>query len=420
MGARRRHGGTQEGAQAGVPTGSVRAGQDSGNVNSVGVEAGPSVRTTDVLEVSKRPKDSPFRQQRVKAWVALLTPHLVMSILLIIGVVFLPVGKVLNDESREAVQIRIQYDGDGTAPQYSDCEVTDFDQSKSCTVTFDVVEAMEPPIYVYYELSEVYQNQRDFIKSRSSAQLLGTDLLPNKECSPRENSPDGVPLNPCGSIAGSFFTDRFSVTAAPNPFDGSDTLSFMEETGIAWEVDITTRFKQPDGFLSAECPGSDPCEVCLGEPDLPESNPCNVTDYQGSTWAYWYPQNNRIEYLYETFPEIINPVEGVTNEHFMVWMRPAGRAKFRKPYGVIRTPLEAGDSVSFRVDANYFVNGFDGTKAIIMSTLTAYGERNFVVGIMYMTIGGISLLLCLFFAIMHFKNPRKLGDTRYLNLKDLM
>lgn len=32
---------------------------------------------------------------------------------------------------------------------------------------------MKPPIYVYYELDNYYQNHRRYVKSRSSLQLLG-------------------------------------------------------------------------------------------------------------------------------------------------------------------------------------------------------------------------------------------------------
>jgi len=32
---------------------------------------------------------------------------------------------------------------------------------------------MKPPIYVYYELSNYYQNHRRYVKSRSSLQLRG-------------------------------------------------------------------------------------------------------------------------------------------------------------------------------------------------------------------------------------------------------
>jgi LEM3 (ligand-effect modulator 3) family / CDC50 family len=39
------------------------------------------------------------------------------------------------------------------------------------------------------------------------------------------------------------------------------------------------------------------------------------------------------QYLHESFPEVISPLDGVKDEHFIVWMRVAGLRQFRKPYG---------------------------------------------------------------------------------------
>jgi hypothetical protein len=46
-----------------------------------------------------------------------------------------------------------------------------------------------------------------------------------------------------------------------------------------------------------------------------------LATYEGSRWAYWYPSDDTIQYLYESYPDNISPIQGVENEHFMVWMR---------------------------------------------------------------------------------------------------
>lgn len=40
-----------------------------------------------------------------------------------------------------------------------------------CKITLDIKEEMEPPVNLYYSLTDFYLNHRDFVKSRSFPQL---------------------------------------------------------------------------------------------------------------------------------------------------------------------------------------------------------------------------------------------------------
>jgi hypothetical protein len=37
--------------------------------------------------------------------------------------------------------------------------------------------------------------------------------------------------------------------------------------------------------------------------------------------AYYYPNDATTQYLYESYPDVVTPLQGVKNEHFIVWMR---------------------------------------------------------------------------------------------------
>jgi hypothetical protein len=131
-------------------------------------------------------------------------------------------------------------------------------------------------------------------------------------------------------------------------------------------------------------------------------------------YLFWYPENASTQYLYESYPKVVNPIQGVENEHFIVWMRTAGLPTFRKLYGKIHHDLKTGDTLSFDMDLNFEVDSFDGSKALVISTLGDFGGKNSFLGISYIVVGSISLLLGVLFALKQAINPRQLGDTRFL------
>lgn len=91
------------------------------------------------------------------------------------------------------------------------------------------------------------------------------------------------------------------------------------------------------------------------------------------------------------YPNQISPLDGVTDQHFMVWMRTAMFPTFRKLYGKIEGNFKAGDSLVFNVVANYEVDSFDAEKSLLISTLGSYGGRNDFIGQMYVTVGAFFL-----------------------------
>ncbi|CAN0473876.1 unnamed protein product, partial [Hapterophycus canaliculatus] len=84
-----------------------------------------------------------------------------------------------------------------------------------------------------------------------------------------------------------------------------------------------------------------------------------------------------------------SPLEGVKNEHFIVWMRTSGASTFRKLYGRIDAGLAAGDTLSFQVNNNFIVDYYDGTKSIVVSNTNDLGGRNLYWGQSLPAVGGI-------------------------------
>lgn len=61
-------------------------------------------------------------------------------------------------------------------------------------------------------------------------------------------------------------------------------------------------------------------------------------------------------------------------------MRTAGIPNFRKIWGIIDLPLEAGDYV-MSVTNNYQTSGWSGQKSFVLSTGGVWGGRNYLLPI---------------------------------------
>ncbi|CBN74125.1 conserved unknown protein [Ectocarpus siliculosus] len=354
-------------------------------------------------ELSNKPANRPYYQQTLRSWSPLLTPWRAVGGYLLIGLIFVPLGAVLWHD-KDVVELRYQYDGDGS--DGDDCKITTYKENLDCTITFDVEKDIPGPAYVYYELTNFYQNHATYVASVGSSQLLGsTSTSDIDDCDPLIYNGTLV-LHPCGLIANTLFNDIFTVSSGQT----------MEETDIAWDSDVADKFVQPDGFVTTACEDEDGCVACLTDAGLTDSDGgttfegCGVTD----STAYYYPDEDTTQYLYETFPEVISPLDGVKNEHFIVWMRVSGLSSFRKLYGRIDDGLNEGDTLSFDVSNNFIVDYYDGTKSIIVSNTNDFGGRNLYWGQSLPSIGGVVLVLALLIAIKQLVWPRTMGDISKL------
>ena len=64
------------------------------------------------------------------------------------------------------------------------------------------------PVYMYYGLTNFYQNHRRYVKSRDESQLLGdVEKEPNSDCTPFAKL-ENKTIVPCGAIANSLFNGK--------------------------------------------------------------------------------------------------------------------------------------------------------------------------------------------------------------------
>ncbi|EEU45041.1 uncharacterized protein NECHADRAFT_69306 [Fusarium vanettenii 77-13-4] len=377
---------------------------------------------------SRRPANTAFRQQRLKAWQPILTPKTVLPLFFTIGIIFAPIGGLLLYASAQVQELRLDYthctedapklsrDGGGYGAMPGDNVQTAFkssnrsvnamwaretnitvtldngvrvNETNRCHLKFTLPEEMGPPVLFYYHLTNFYQNHRRYVLSFDSDQLKGKARsysdIKNGDCGPLYgDSKLSKPYYPCGLIANSMFNDTYYspelVTVPASSRSKNDTWTYdMKTTNIAWGSDRdlygNTSYK-PDDVI-------------------PPPN-----------WQKRYPDNYTTK----------NPPPNLKEwEAFHVWMRTAGLPTFSKLYQRNDTVAMWAGTYELQIDDHFPANKYEGTKSIIITTKTVMGGRNPFLGIAYVVVGGVCILLGAVFTVTHLIRPRKLGDHTYLS-----
>ena len=288
--------------------------------------------------VYERVKQSRFKQQNLPAWRPVPTILSIVIVFAIFGILFIILGIVLLIYSNKVKSAEIEY---------TDCTL-----GQICNKQLTLENDIDSPVFVYYQLNGFFQNSRRYVKSKETDQLTGDDISVHDECEPAEKnkemgfSPsqtalDGSALDPeayavpCGLMAKTFFNDTFSFSI------GSTDLK-VDETNIAFDKDKKLYDENPD---------------------------------RSKQWM------------------------DMTNEHFLVWMRPSGLPNPKKLWGRIDRDLKQGEKIDIAINNNYDVSHYKGKKKIVLSNATKFGGKNKFLGISYIVVGALSILCAIIFPI---------------------
>ena len=288
--------------------------------------------------VYERVKQSRFKQQNLPAWRPVPTILSIVIVFAIFGILFIILGIVLLIYSNKVKSAEIEY---------TDCTL-----GQICNKQLTLENDIDSPVFVYYQLNGFFQNSRRYVKSKETDQLTGDDISVHDECEPAEKnkemgfSPsqtalDGSALDPeayavpCGLMAKTFFNDTFSFSI------GSTDLT-VDETNIAFDKDKKLYDENPD---------------------------------RSKQWM------------------------DMTNEHFLVWMRPSGLPNPKKLWGRIDRDLKQGEKIDIAINNNYDVSHYKGKKKIVLSNATKFGGKNKFLGISYIVVGALSILCAIIFPI---------------------
>lgn len=236
---------------------------------------------------------------------------------------------------------------------YGDCK------DKECYVTFEVSEEMEKPVFLYYELTNMYRNHRLYVKSKNDGQLNGENLSKSEISETCENIQEiedvwassasslaaslgtNAVANPCGLVPNSLFNDTFAFV---------QPAIQMRRHGISWYED-DSRYKK-------------------------------LSNWRSKQWT------------------------NVEAEDFSVWMRASATSTTKRLYGVVEQTLKPGN-YTVQVSNKYTdVTRWDGDKRLVLSTSSAFGGTNFLLGGLLVAVSCIAFLELLVILIC-FRSPSR-------------
>eukprot|EP00927_Polykrikos_kofoidii_P063357 TRINITY_DN5816_c0_g2_i1.p1 TRINITY_DN5816_c0_g2~~TRINITY_DN5816_c0_g2_i1.p1 ORF type:complete len:386 (-),score=45.37 TRINITY_DN5816_c0_g2_i1:46-1203(-) len=352
-----------------------------------------------------------LKQQRV-AGISMTVGHRVRGFLCVFsGLIVLLLGMVYRSVSENPFDV---------AHDYTD-ERIDADSGVSA-FEIDIKEKVEPPVLVYYELTQFYQNHKTVVNSVSLSQLKSPQSMAYAkesfgQCAPFIADDSDRVYYPCGLSAHSVFNDTFAIAIKLADADEYERLPVSESSeDIAWMEDIgkyknlDPDSKAPDGNLNQEALNmwlleqfppvacdqrvfSDkkpwvPVTVALrkdtGSPDCTGYMKRPVCKFERKGEAFECAGDYEIRQIKDW---------GIESGHFNVWMRTAGLPRFRKLWGKIDKALPANSKLKVFVSNVFPTTPFGGRKSIVLATgpPTLGGIAFWIVGA-YLIVYGLVIL----------------------------
>eukprot|EP00924_Labyrinthula_sp_SR-Ha-C_P013861 augustus_masked-scaffold_5-processed-gene-15.54-mRNA-1 protein AED:1.00 eAED:1.00 QI:0/-1/0/0/-1/1/1/0/469 len=251
-------------------------------------------------------------RQELSAWQPISTPLFTFFSLLFVSIIsFISSaglsGSFDTEQKAKFFEQSIMYDDGKTQTanatfRYEECRITEINQGYSsivsgdnqpCFLQFEVQEniPLSQELFLYYELTNVYQNHRRYMESRSISQLDGSLNTLNEGLSAVvQDLEDSCDVEeslvsfeeneeriyfPCGLIPQSYFNDGVQLSSFVAK---THSLSWVNGISVSDEEDV---------------------EVTLSQ----EFEELAETEYKNPTRAVNFPQYDLYEYIWQTYDQ---------------------------------------------------------------------------------------------------------------------
>lgn len=321
-------------------------------------------------------KKSDFKQQKMEAWMPVITATTMLPFMIAIAVLFIPIGIGIVTTADKVKENVIVYSDHPNCQHCKEGLARRFRQGLpplpcNCSIEIKLPTKWPGDVYFGYGLENFYQNNFRYINSRDDHQLGGNlnNQSVSKRCEQFDKDGNDTLIAPCGAIANSLFSDVFALSST------NYGKVMMTHADTEWPSDRKTNFGNPSGDLKVAF--------------APFATPKN-----------WHKRITEMD-------EYNDENNGLLNNDFIVWMRPAAFPSFRKlsrhldrNRAKFKHGLPGGDYL-LTIHYNYPVENFGGKKMFIMTTSSWIGGKNRFIGIGYICVGCISLFLGFVFLLIH-------------------
>ena len=324
-------------------------------------------------------KSSRFKQQRLPAWRPVPTLLSIIIFYVLFALIFITLGVIILIFSGKIVSQEIPYN--------DQCK-----DKKICELTETIKEDMKAPIMVYYKLDGFYQNHRRYIRSKSVNQLYGKS----------EDTGDCGPIYKNKDINNDIIFENMKKLIEEEEKGEEEEKEEGGEKEKEKEKEIGKIGKEylnknaiPCGLM-AKTFFNDTFEIFTKNENGENSN---IPIHQENI-AF-----DKDKHLFKNVDESNQWID-MEDEHFIVWMRPAGLPNFKKLWGRIEDDLNKSEKLYFKINNNYKVDHYGGDKSIILSTANKFGGKNFFMGVCFIIVGVISLILGFAFPLLIYQRNK--------------